>query len=147
MAGRRGPGAGAAGPRRPLAAVDVVAAVYVMGGAFACRHLLAGARRHLTQTLRGRRAEPGLDRGIVQTAIDGSTRPVGRGRETTANLQALYPRENADQAVGAPAYPGPLQASPPVAGRVAVPVTVRKPWRTSAVRSRPGSESARVWGS
>jgi putative alpha-1,2-mannosidase len=37
-----------------LAAVDVAAVVYVMCGSFVRRHLLAEARRHLAQTLRGR---------------------------------------------------------------------------------------------
>lgn len=82
-----------------LAAVDVVAVVYVMHGAFAYRHLLAEARRHLTHTLRGQPHQPGLDEAIVQTAIGGYTRPVGRGRMMTADLRALYPRESGDQAV------------------------------------------------
>ncbi|MEU7088860.1 hypothetical protein [Streptomyces achromogenes] len=37
-----------------LSAVDVVAEVYVMRGAFARHHLLAEARRHLSYVLRGR---------------------------------------------------------------------------------------------
>jgi hypothetical protein len=85
-----------------LAAVDVVAVVYVMRGAFAYRHLLAEARRHLAHTLRGRRAEPGLDEAIVQLAVDGYTRPVGRGRAMTADLRSLYPGETDDQAVVRP---------------------------------------------
>lgn len=83
-----------------LAAVDVVAVVYVMRGAFAYRHLLAEARRHLTHTLRGQPHQPGLDEAIVQTAIDGYTRPIGRAM--TADLRALYPRETGDQAVVRP---------------------------------------------
>ncbi|WP_443071953.1 MobF family relaxase [Streptomyces sp. NBC_01477] len=81
-----------------LAAVDVVAVVYVMRGAFSYRHLLAEARRHLTYTLRGQPHLPGLDEAIVQTAIGGYTRPVGRGRMMTADLSVLHPRENGDQA-------------------------------------------------
>ncbi|GAA2435130.1 hypothetical protein GCM10010273_09870 [Streptomyces lavendulocolor] len=50
-----------------LAAVSVVAVVYVMRGAFACHHLLAEARRHLVYALRGRPYQPGLDEQIVQT--------------------------------------------------------------------------------
>ncbi len=60
-----------------LAAVDTVAVVYVMRGAFARHHLLAEARRHLAYALRGRPHEPGLDEQIVQTAVDDHTRPVG----------------------------------------------------------------------
>ncbi|MFF5456199.1 MobF family relaxase [Streptomyces sp. NPDC012950] len=82
-----------------LAAVDVVAVVYVMRGAFARHHLLAEARRRLTYALRGRPHEPGLDERIVQTAVDDYTRPVGRGRRMTADLRALYPRDTEDQAV------------------------------------------------
>ncbi|MGW1736719.1 MobF family relaxase [Streptomyces sp. NPDC001999] len=83
-----------------LAAVDTVAVVYVMRGAFQHRHLLAEARRHLAYVLRGRRHEPGLDEQIVQATVDGYTRPIGRSM--TADLRALYPRETEDQAVVRP---------------------------------------------
>ncbi|MGW7594266.1 MobF family relaxase, partial [Streptomyces rubiginosohelvolus] len=83
-----------------LAAVDITAVVYVMRGAFRHRHLLAEARRHLTHTLRGRPHEPGLDEQIVQAAIDGYTRPIGR--MMTADLHALYPHHTEDQAVVRP---------------------------------------------
>ncbi|NIY69297.1 TrwC relaxase protein involved in conjugal DNA transfer [Streptomyces malaysiensis] len=82
-----------------LAAVDTVAVVYVMRGAFARHHLLAEARRHLAYALRGRPHQPGLDERIVQAAVDGHTRPVGRGRRMTADLGALYPGDTEDQAV------------------------------------------------
>jgi hypothetical protein len=82
-----------------LAAVDVVAVVYVMRGAFKRHHLLAEARRHLAYALRGRPHQPGLDNQIVQTVVDDYTRPVGRGRRMTADLRALYPRDTEDQAV------------------------------------------------
>ncbi|WP_138909252.1 MobF family relaxase [Streptomyces chryseus] len=81
-----------------LAAVDVVAVVYVMRGAFKRHHLLAEARRHLSYVLRGRPHEPGLDERIVQAAVDGYTRPASR-RMMTADLRALYPRDTEDQAV------------------------------------------------
>lgn len=81
-----------------LAAVDVVAVVYVMRGAFKRHHLLAEARRHLSYVLRGRPHEPGLDERIVQTVVDDYTRPASR-RMMTANLRALYPRDTEDQAV------------------------------------------------
>lgn len=61
-----------------LAAVETIAVVYVMRGAFNRRHLLAEARRHLSYALRGRPHQHGLDEQIVQTAIDGySARPAG----------------------------------------------------------------------
>ncbi|MFJ8755207.1 MobF family relaxase [Streptomyces sp. NPDC102441] len=82
-----------------LAAVDAVAVVYVMRGAFKRHHLLAEVRRHLSYVLRGRPHQPGLDEQIVQTAVDDYTRPVGRGRMMTADLSALYPRDTDDQAV------------------------------------------------
>ncbi|OKK12259.1 conjugal transfer protein TraA [Streptomyces sp. CB00455] len=82
-----------------LAAVDVVAVVYVMRGAFKRHHLLAEARRHLSYVLRGRPHQRGLDEQIVQRVIDDYTRPVGRGRMMTADLRALYPRDTDDQAV------------------------------------------------
>ncbi len=82
-----------------LAAVDTVAVVYVMRGAFARHHLLAEARRHLAYVLRGRPHQPGLDERIVQLVVDDYTRPVGRGRMMTADLHALYPRDIEDQAM------------------------------------------------
>ncbi|MER7810372.1 MobF family relaxase [Streptomyces sp900116325] len=80
------------------AAVDTVAVVYVMRGAFKHRHLLAEARRHLSYVLRGRPHQPSLDEQIVQAAIDDYTRPAGR-RMMTADLRALYPHDTEDQAV------------------------------------------------
>ncbi|MFH8470572.1 MobF family relaxase [Streptomyces sp. NPDC017991] len=82
-----------------LAAVDVVAVVYVMRGAFKRHHLLAEARRHLAYVLRGRPHRPGLDEQIVQAVVDDYTRPVGRGRMMTADLRVLYPRDTEDQTV------------------------------------------------
>ncbi|MFD4577648.1 MobF family relaxase [Streptomyces sp. NPDC058417] len=82
-----------------LAAVDTVAVVYVMRGAFKRHHLLAEARRYLSYVLRGRPHQPGLDERIVQTVLDDFTRPVGRGLAVTADLRALYPRDTGDQAV------------------------------------------------
>ncbi|WUT40744.1 MobF family relaxase (plasmid) [Streptomyces sp. NBC_00690] len=82
-----------------LAAVDTVAVVYVMRGAFKRHHLLAEARRCLSYVLRGRPHEPGLDEQIVQTVIDDYTRPVGRGLAMTADLRTLYPHDTDDQAV------------------------------------------------
>ncbi|MFZ4176696.1 MobF family relaxase [Streptomyces griseoincarnatus] len=82
-----------------LAAVDTVAVVYVMRGAFARHHLLAEARRHLAYALRGRPHQPGLDDQIVQAVVDDYTRPVWRGRKMTADLRALYPGDIEDQAV------------------------------------------------
>ncbi|MER6113872.1 MobF family relaxase [Streptomyces hirsutus] len=81
-----------------LAAVDVVAVVYVMRGAFKRHHLLAEARRYLSYVLRGRPHQVGLDEQIVQTVVDDYTRPAGR-RMMTADLRALYPRDTEDQAV------------------------------------------------
>lgn len=51
-------------------AVDVVAVVYVMHGAFKRHHLLAEPRRYLFYVLRGRPHQAGLDEQIVQRVID-----------------------------------------------------------------------------
>ncbi|MEU0952530.1 MobF family relaxase [Streptomyces niveus] len=80
-----------------LAAVETVAVVYAMRGAFKRRHLLAEARRHLTYVLRGQPHQPGLDEQMVQSVVDDYTRPVGRWM-MTADLNALYPRDTEDQA-------------------------------------------------
>ncbi|MEU3448836.1 hypothetical protein AB0H29_16705 [Streptomyces thermolilacinus] len=81
-----------------LAAVDAVAVVYVMRGAFARHQPLAEARRHLSYVLRGRPPPPGLDEQIVQTAVDDYTRPASR-RMMTAGLQTSYPRGTEDHAM------------------------------------------------
>ncbi|MEU0214507.1 MobF family relaxase [Streptomyces sp. NPDC006265] len=81
-----------------LAAVDAVAVVYVMRGAFKRHHLLAEVRRHLSYVLRGRPHQPGLDEQIVQAVVEDYTRPAGQ-RMMTADLRALYPRDIEDQAV------------------------------------------------
>ncbi|CAM5506413.1 hypothetical protein GCM10010345_87280 [Streptomyces canarius] len=60
-----------------LAAVDVVAVVYVMRGAFKRHHLLAETRRYLSYVLRGQPHPVGLDEQIVQTVVDDYTRPAG----------------------------------------------------------------------
>jgi conjugative relaxase-like TrwC/TraI family protein len=52
-----------------LAAVDVAAVVYTVRGRFARRHVLAEARRHLGETLRGRAFQVGLDDDIADQAL------------------------------------------------------------------------------
>ncbi|GHG19485.1 MobF family relaxase [Streptomyces hydrogenans] len=129
-----------------LAAVDTVAVVYVMRGAFARHHLLAEARRHLSYTLRGRPHEPGLDERIVQAAVDDYTRPVGYGRRMTADLRALYPRDTEDQAVlrpltrkrTAPPYERARLAAGALAARV------RAARRAERLGSRPRPYSVAV---
>lgn len=124
-----------------LAAVDVVAVVYVMRGAFKRHHLLAEARRYLSYVLRGRPHEPGLDERIVQTVLDDFTRPVGRGLAVTADLRALYPRDTDDQAVlrpltrnrMLPLYARARQAARALSARVH---TVRRSERLGS-RARP----------
>ncbi|MDJ0385263.1 MobF family relaxase [Streptomyces sp. G-G2] len=126
-----------------LAAVDVVAVVYVMRGAFKRHHLLAEARRYLAYVLRGRPHQPGLDETIVQTVVDDYTRPVGRGWKMTADLHALYPRDTDDQAVlrpltrkrTAPRYARARLAAAALAARVQA---VRRAERLGS-RTRPHS--------
>ncbi|MFJ4767507.1 MobF family relaxase [Streptomyces uncialis] len=52
-----------------LAAVDVAAIVYTVRRGFTRRHVLAEARRHLLETLRGRAFPPGLDDYIADQAL------------------------------------------------------------------------------
>lgn len=118
-----------------LAAVDVVAVVYVIAG----HHLLAEARRHLAYALRGRPHQPGLDERIVQAAVDDYTRPVGRGRKMTADLRALYPSGTEDQAVLRPLTrsrtAAPYERAGIAAGALAA--RVRAAGRAERLGSRP----------
>ncbi|GAA3163766.1 MobF family relaxase [Streptomyces ramulosus] len=122
-----------------LAAVDTVAVVFVMRGAFARHHLLAEARRHLAYALRGRPHEPGLDEQIVQAVVDDYTRPVGRGRMMTADLRALYPYDTEDQAVLRPLTrrraAAPYERARLAAGALAA--RVRAARRAERLGSRP----------
>ncbi|WP_460074122.1 MobF family relaxase [Streptomyces sp. YKOK-I1] len=124
-----------------LAAVDVVAVVYVMRGAFKRHHLLAEARRHLAYVLRGRPHQPGLDEQIVQTVVDDYTRPVGRGLKMTADLRALYPRDTEDQAVLRPLTrrrtAAPYERARLAAGALAARVRAARRAERLGSRSRP----------
>ncbi|MFH9298884.1 MobF family relaxase [Streptomyces sp. NPDC017520] len=60
-----------------LAAVDVAAVVFTVRRNFARRHVLAEARRHLLETLRGRAFARGLDDYIANRAL------ADHGRQTT----------------------------------------------------------------
>ncbi|MGW1819282.1 MobF family relaxase [Streptomyces sp. NPDC002125] len=59
-----------------LAAVDVAAIVYTVRNAFARRHVLAEARRHLLETLRGRAFTRGLDDYIADAALSRHSRQL-----------------------------------------------------------------------
>ncbi|WP_232544466.1 hypothetical protein [Streptomyces buecherae] len=52
-----------------LAAVDVAAVVFTVRETFSRRHILAEARRHLLETLRGREFAHGLDDNITHRAL------------------------------------------------------------------------------
>jgi conjugative relaxase-like TrwC/TraI family protein len=76
-----------------LAAVDVAAIVYTVRGTFARRHVLAEARRHLGETLRGRASRPGLDDDIADQALVRHSRQLTvpqEGRRTPAPDQLTY---------------------------------------------------------
>ncbi|MEV0695068.1 MobF family relaxase [Streptomyces sp. NPDC050388] len=124
-----------------LAAVDTVAVVYVMRGAFARHHLLAEARRHLAYALRGQPHQPGLDERIVQAAVDDHTRPVGRGRRMTADLRALYPSDTEDQAVLRPLTrsrtAAPYERARLAAGALAARVRAARRAERLGSRTRP----------
>ncbi|MEU3879606.1 MobF family relaxase [Streptomyces californicus] len=76
-----------------LAAVDVAAVVFTVRRTFARRHILAEARRHLLETLRGRAPSPGLDDHITDRALaDHTHRTTGiqPGRRAPAPGQIFY---------------------------------------------------------
>ncbi|MCG7525163.1 relaxase domain-containing protein [Streptomyces sp. OfavH-34-F] len=76
-----------------LAAVDVAAVVFTVRRSFARRHVLAEARRHLLETLRGRGFTRGLDDYIADAALSRHARqltvPVP-GRRAPAPDQLTY---------------------------------------------------------
>ncbi|TGZ12355.1 hypothetical protein DV517_74500 [Streptomyces sp. S816] len=76
-----------------LAAVDVAAVVSTVRGRFARRHVLAEARRHLLETLRGQEFTRGLDDHIANRALADHSRQstVPRpGRRTPTADQLFY---------------------------------------------------------
>ncbi|GGY73589.1 MobF family relaxase [Streptomyces anulatus] len=76
-----------------LAAVDVAAVVSTVRGKFARRHVLAEARRHLLETLRGQEFTRGLDDYIAGLALAAHARQstvVQPGRPTPAADQLFY---------------------------------------------------------
>ncbi|WJY43187.1 MobF family relaxase (plasmid) [Streptomyces sp. P9-2B-2] len=76
-----------------LAAVDVAAVVYTVRRTFARRHVLAEARRHLLETLRGRALAPGLDDYIADAALTRHSRQLTipqPGRRTPEPDQLTY---------------------------------------------------------
>ncbi|MFE5199025.1 MobF family relaxase [Streptomyces sp. NPDC056601] len=76
-----------------LAAVDVAAVVFTVRNVFARRHVLAEARRHLLETLRGRAFTPGLDDYIADRALSRHGRQLTapqEGRRTPAADQLTY---------------------------------------------------------
>ncbi|MFD3621946.1 relaxase domain-containing protein [Streptomyces sp. NPDC058676] len=76
-----------------LAAVDVAAVVFTVRGAFARRHVLAEARRHLLETLRGRAYVPGIDSHIADRALERYGRQLTvpqKGWRTPAPDQLSY---------------------------------------------------------
>uniref|UniRef100_UPI002F9119CF MobF family relaxase n=1 Tax=Streptomyces sp. NBC_01562 TaxID=2975879 RepID=UPI002F9119CF len=76
-----------------LAAVDVAAVVFTVRRTFARRHVLAEARRHLLETLRGREFTRGLDDYIADRALASHSRLLTvpqPGRPTPAPDQLTY---------------------------------------------------------
>ncbi|MFH8371378.1 MobF family relaxase [Streptomyces sp. NPDC018031] len=76
-----------------LAAVDVAAVVSTVRGKFARRHILAEARRHLLETLRGQEFTRGLDDYIADRALSDHSRQSTApkpGRRTPAADQLFY---------------------------------------------------------
>ncbi|MFF1270515.1 MobF family relaxase [Streptomyces anulatus] len=82
-----------------LAAVDVAAVVFTVRGKFARRHVLAEARRHLLETLRGQEFSRGLDDYIANRALAAHGRQstvVQPGRRTPAVDQLFYTADFAE---------------------------------------------------
>ncbi|MEU2415084.1 MobF family relaxase [Streptomyces sp. NPDC013099] len=82
-----------------LAAVDVAAVVFTVRGKFARRHVLAEARRHLLETLRGQEFSRGLDDYIANRALAAHGRQstvVQPGRRTPAADQLFYTADFAE---------------------------------------------------
>ncbi|WP_333745734.1 MobF family relaxase [Streptomyces sp. IBSBF 2950] len=76
-----------------LAAVDVAAVVFTVRRTFARRHVLAEARRHLLETLRGREFTRGLDDYIASLALTHHSRQLTvpqPGRPAPAPDQISY---------------------------------------------------------
>lgn len=79
-----------------LAAVDVAAIVFTVRSSFARRHVLAEARRHLLETLRGRAYAPGIDTYIADRALERYGRQLTvpqKGRRAPAPDQLSYTAE------------------------------------------------------
>lgn len=82
-----------------LAAVDVAAVVFTVRGKFARRHVLAEARRHLLETLRGQEFSRGLDDYIADRALAAHGRQstvVQPGPRTPAADQLFYTADFAE---------------------------------------------------
>ncbi|MEU5958823.1 MobF family relaxase [Streptomyces sp. NPDC047525] len=76
-----------------LAIVDVAAVVFTVRGMFTRRHVLAEARRHLLETLRGCAYVPGIDSHIANKALERYGRQLTvpqKGRRTPAPDQLTY---------------------------------------------------------
>ncbi|MEU4655048.1 MobF family relaxase [Streptomyces sp. NPDC023723] len=79
-----------------LATVDVAAIVFTVRGVFSRRHVLAEARRHLLETLRGRAYVPGIDSHIADRALERYSRQLTvpqKGRRAPAPDQLSYTAE------------------------------------------------------
>lgn len=79
-----------------LATVDVAAVVFTVRGVFYRRHVLAEARRHLLETLRGRAYVPGIDSYIADRALERYGRQLTvpqKGRRAPAPDQLSYTAE------------------------------------------------------
>ncbi|MFD3533382.1 MobF family relaxase [Streptomyces sp. NPDC058664] len=83
------------GPRvdTALAAVDIAAVVFTVRNVFARRHVLAEARRHLLETLRGRALPPRIDSYIADRALERYGRQLTvpqKGQRAPAPDQLTY---------------------------------------------------------
>lgn len=79
-----------------LATVDVATVVFTVRGVFSRRHVLAEARRHLLETLRGRAYVPGIDTYITDRALQRYSRQLTvpqKGRRAPAADQLSYTAE------------------------------------------------------
>ncbi|MFK4070465.1 MobF family relaxase [Streptomyces sp. NPDC029674] len=131
-----------------LATVDVAAIVFTVRGVFYRRHVLAEARRHLLETLRGRAYVPGIDSHIADRALERYGRQLTvpqKGRRAPAANQLATPPTSPGPAAGGsralmgsrpgsrPGTSGPGSPASPCRTRSAPP----SPHRPHGTKPRP----------
>ncbi|MFF4829061.1 hypothetical protein ACFY20_40220 [Streptomyces sp. NPDC001312] len=121
-----------------LAAVNVATVVFTVRGAFVRRHVLAEARRHLLETLRGRVLQPGADDYIADQALSqhGHHLTVPQpGRRSPAVEQLSYTATSLGPPAGG--SPAPTANRPAHRHGTSGPWSPASPFRTRSARAAP----------